>query len=109
MLGRTSRIRSASILVPAAGLFPTVHWRRWLRSIHVRDHESVLKRLALPASAFNLGLLTCWLFGIGTPRTLQGHGIAVRVGFSLWTDLLTRPMDGKDCRGAEHRKLRRRV
>jgi hypothetical protein len=44
-----------------------------LRRAHVRGHENVLKRLLVHASAFNLGLWMRSLFGIGTPRALQGR------------------------------------
>jgi len=46
----------------------------------------VLKRLLIHASAFNLGLWMRKLFGIGTPRSLQGHVAAVRALLStLWS------------------------
>src|SRR5206468_9244675 len=44
-----------------------------LRRAHVRGHEHVLKRLLVHAGAFNLGLWMRTLFGIGTPRGLQGR------------------------------------
>ena len=40
---------------------------------HVRGHENALKRLLIHAGAFNLGLWMRTLFGIGTPRALQGR------------------------------------
>jgi len=43
----------------------------------VRGHENVLKRLLIHASAFNLGLWMRRLFGIGTPRALQGAALAL--------------------------------
>ena len=39
----------------------------------MRGHENVLKRLLVHASAFNLGLWMRTLFGVGTPRGLQGR------------------------------------
>jgi transposase len=57
-----------------------------LRRAHVRRHENVLKRLLVHAGAFNLGLWMRTLFGVGTPRSLQGRLVtlgALRSG--LWT------------------------
>jgi hypothetical protein len=47
-----------------------------LRRAHVRGHENVLKRLLVYAGAFNLGLWIRTLFGVGTPRSLQGRVVA---------------------------------
>lgn len=44
-----------------------------LRRVYVRGHENVLKRLLVHAGAFNLGLWMRTLFGVGTPRSLQGR------------------------------------
>ena len=56
-----------------------------LRRAHVRGHENVLKRLLVHASAFNLGLWMRRLFGVGTPRALQGRALALRALLSaLW-------------------------
>jgi hypothetical protein len=52
----------------------------------VRGHENVLKRLLVHAGAFNLGLLMRTLFGVGTPRGLQGRLAALAAVLStLWT------------------------
>jgi transposase len=59
---------------PCAHLYETGGFRR----AHVRGHENVLKRLLVHASAFNLGLWMRTLFGVGTPRSLQGRLTAVR-------------------------------
>jgi hypothetical protein len=60
--------------------------RQVVRRAHVRGHENVLKRLLAHASAFNLGLWMRSLFGIGTPRTLQGRAIALGTLLStVWT------------------------
>src|SRR5262249_54262356 len=57
-----------------------------LRRAHVRGHENVLKRLLVHASAFNLGLWMRTLFGIGTPRRLQGRLAALgAVLRTLWS------------------------
>ena len=54
---------------PCAHLYET----GGLRRAHVRGHENVLKRLLVHAGAFNLGLWMRTLFGVGTPRGLQGR------------------------------------
>jgi len=53
----------------------------------VRGHENVLKRLLVHAGAFNLGLWMRTLFGVGTPRSLQGRVTALGALLStvLWT------------------------
>ena len=52
----------------------------------MRGHENVLKRLLIHASAFNLGLWMRSLFGIGTPRALQGRTVAFGTVLSaLWS------------------------
>ena len=52
----------------------------------MRGHENVLKRLLVHASAFNLGLWMRSLFGMGTPRALQGRTVAVGAVLStLWS------------------------
>jgi len=57
-----------------------------LRRAHVRGHENLLKRLLVHAGAFNLGLWMRTLFGIGTPRTLQGRAVALGAVLStLWS------------------------
>jgi transposase len=48
-----------------------------LRRTHVRGHENVLKRLLIHAGGFNLGLFMRTLFGVGTPRGLQGRSAAI--------------------------------
>jgi transposase len=54
----------------------------------VRGHKNVLKRLLVHASAFNLGLWMRRLFGIGTPRALQGRAHAVGVLLSTLRSLV---------------------
>ena len=43
----------------------------------MRGHENVLKRLFVHAGAFNLGLWMRTVFGVGTPRSLQGRAVAL--------------------------------
>lgn len=56
------------------------------RRTHVRGLENVQKRYLITAAARNLGLLMRELFGIGTPRSLQGLQRAVRaaIHFALF-------------------------
>jgi transposase len=79
---RLLRRRGELLERPCAHLYET----GGLRRTHLRGHENVLKRLLVHASAFNLGLWMRRLFGIGTPRALQGRAMAVRAVLSLlWT------------------------
>jgi len=79
---RLLRRRGELLERPCAHLYET----GGLRRAHVCGHENVLKRLMIHASAFNLGLWMRRLFGIGTPRGLQGRALAYRVVLSLlWT------------------------
>jgi transposase len=64
---------------PCAHLYET----GGLRRTYVRGHENVLKRLLIHASAFNLRLWMRTLFGIGTPRALQGRVLALPAVLSL--------------------------
>ena len=81
---RLLRRRSDLLERPCAHLYET----GGLRRAHGRGHENVLKRLLVPASAFNLGLLMRTLFGIGTPRALQGHAVAVLAMLTALWDLV---------------------
>ena len=47
-----------------------------LRRVYLRGHSNMLKRLLVPVSACNLGVLMRSLTGTGTPRSLQGHHLA---------------------------------
>jgi len=69
---RLLRRRGELLERPSAHLYET----GGLRRAHVRGHENVLKRLFVHAGAFNLGLWMRTLFGIGTPRSLQGRAVA---------------------------------
>ena len=64
---------------PFAHLYQTGAMRR----VHLRGHENILKRILLHAGALNLGLLMRTLFGVGTPRGLQGRVAAFFV--ALWS------------------------
>jgi transposase len=54
-----------------------------MRRVYLRGHENILKRILLHAGALNLGLLMRTLFGVGTPRGLQGRVAAFFV--ALWS------------------------
>jgi transposase len=76
---RLLRLRGERLERPFAHLYETGRMRR----VHLRGHENILKRVLLQAGAFNLGLLMRQLVGIGTPRSLQGRGLAVLA--CLWS------------------------
>jgi transposase len=79
---RLLRKRGELLERPCAHLYQTGGMRR----AHVRGHENVLKRLLVHASAFNLALWMRSLFGIGTPRALQGRWAGLATMFSaLWS------------------------
>jgi transposase len=78
---RLLRKRGELLERPCAHLYET----GGLRRAHVCGHENVLKRLLVHAGAFNLGLWMRTLFGIGTPRSLQGRVAAFDAFLSaLW-------------------------
>ncbi len=78
---RLLRQRGELLERPCAHLYETGGFRR----VHVRGHENVLKRLLVHAGALNLGLWMRTLFGIGTPRGLQGRLAALGAVLSmLW-------------------------
>jgi transposase len=81
---RLLRRRGELLERPCAHLYET----GGLRRVHVRGHENVLKRLLVHASAFNLGLWMRSLFGIGTPRGLQGRALAVGAVLSTLRSLV---------------------
>ena len=76
-----------------------------MRRTHLRGHDNILKRLLVHAGAFNLGLWMRTLFGVGTPRGLQGR-VAVALGALLtrWSRAsahiaAARPTSDHDARG----------
>jgi transposase len=79
---RLLRKRGELLERPCAHLYET----GGLRRAHARGHENVLKRLLVHAGAFNLGLWMRTLFGVGTPRGLQGRSAAIAALLhALWT------------------------
>ena len=76
------RQRSERLERPNAHLYETGALRR----THLRGHPNILKRLLVHVGGFNLGLLMRTLFGIGTPRSLQGRMAALAACLvALWT------------------------
>ena len=76
---RLMRQRGELLERPFAHMYETGGMRR----VYLRGHENILKRILLHAGALNLGLLMRTLFGVGTPRGLQGRVAAflyLRVG-----------------------------
>jgi transposase len=79
------RRRSERLERPNAHLYET----GGLRRTHLRGHTNILKRLLVHAGGFNLGLFMRTLFGIGTPRSLQGRRAAVvTLLVALWTHVV---------------------
>jgi transposase len=82
---RLLRQRGELLERPFAHLYETGVMRR----VYLRGHQNILKRILLHAAALNLGLLMRTLFGVGTPRSLQGRVAALFV--SQWS--LVMPLD----------------
>ena len=88
---RLLRQRGELLERPFAHLYETGGMRR----VYLRGHQNILKRILLHAAAMNLGLLMRTLFGVGTPRSLQGRVAAlfavvwslVRPSETLWARL----------------------
>jgi transposase len=59
-----------------------------MRRTHLRGHSNILKRLLIHAGGSNLGLVMRQVFGVGTPRGLQGRlAAAMAIVMALWTVL----------------------
>ena len=94
---RLMRRRGELLERPFAHLYETGGMRR----VHLRGHENILKRLLLHVGGLNLGLLMRTLFGVGTPRCLQGRAAAFFIAvwslqrsdtFWAWLPRLYRPV-----------------
>ena len=60
-----------------------------MRRVYLRGHEKILKRLLVHVAGMNLGLYMRKVFGVGTPRTLQGLGKGLSEHFvALWSGLV---------------------
>jgi hypothetical protein len=70
---RLLRQRGERLERPCAHLYETGRMRR----VHLRGHDNIRKRLLVHAGGLNLGLLMRILFGVGTPRSLQGRVAAL--------------------------------
>jgi transposase len=81
---RLLRQRGKRLERPCAHLYETGRMRR----VHLRGHDNIRKRLLVHAGALNLGLLMRTLFGVGTPRGLQGRAVALLA--TLWSLLWPR-------------------
>jgi transposase len=66
---RLLRRRGELLERPFAHLYETGAMRR----VCLRGHPNILKRVLIHTAAMNLGLLMRTLFGVGTPRGLQGR------------------------------------
>jgi transposase len=76
---RLMRRRGELLERPFAHMYETGAMRR----VYLRGHENILKRVLVHAGALNLGLLMRTLFGVGTPRSLQGRVAAFLL--ALWS------------------------
>lgn len=72
---RLLRLRGELLERPFAHLYETGGMRR----VYLRGHPNILKRVLIHTAAMNLGLLMRTLFGVGTPRALQGRLAAVLI------------------------------
>ena len=85
------RGRSERLERPNAHLYETGGMRR----TNLRGHANILKRLFVHIGGFNLGLLMRTLFGVGTPRGLQGRlGALITLIVGLRTHVLGRGRAG---------------
>ena len=90
---RLLRQRGERLERPFAHLYETGRMRR----VHLRGHTNILKRVLVHTAALNLGLLMRTLFGVGTPRALQGRVAALvccvsalrRLPETLWDAIWT--------------------
>jgi hypothetical protein len=103
---RLLRRRGELLERPCAHLYET----GGLRRANLRGHENVLKRLLVHASAFNLGLWMRSLFGVGTPRTLQGRAVALGALLgTLWTLVYEAIAPIWNCDASQHQSGSRRL
>jgi hypothetical protein len=101
------RRRSERLERPNAHLYETGAMRR----THLGGHTNILKRLVVHTGGFNLSLLMRTLFGIGTPRSLQGRlaaVVALVIGLwthamDLWRDHVTPSIDDSSTFRPHHR------
>jgi transposase len=90
---RLLRQRGERLERPFAHLYETGRMRR----VYLRGHTNIRKRALLHTAALNLGLLMRTLYGVGTPRSLQGRVAAllcclwfvIRLPETLWDRIWT--------------------
>ena len=88
---RLLRLRGERLERPFAHVYETGGMRR----VYLRGHTNIRKRLLIHTGGFNLGLLMRTLFGVGTPRSLQGRATAllavlwclIRLPETLWDEI----------------------
>jgi transposase len=88
---RLLRLRGERLERPFAHLYETGGMRR----VYLRGHSNIRKRLLIHTGGFNLGLLMRTLFGVGTPRSLQGCATAllafiwclIRLPETVWDEI----------------------
>jgi hypothetical protein len=59
-----------------------------MRRVHLRGHTNILKRYLVHVAAFNLSLVMRQIFGVGTPRGLQGRLAALAALVRTWIQFL---------------------
>ena len=59
-----------------------------MRRVHLRGHENILKRYLVHVAGFNLSLVMRTVFGVGTPRGLQGRLAAIVALLRAWIHFL---------------------
>jgi transposase len=80
--------------------------RGGMRRAHLRGRTNILKRLVVHAGAANLGLLMRKMFGVGTPKALQGR---LRAVFSLIVSLKLVLQRYREQKTSEGRRFLRRI
>jgi transposase len=61
-----------------------------MRRVHLRGRTNILKRYLVHVAAFNLSLVMREIFGVGTPRGLQGRLAAIVALLRLWIGVIVR-------------------
>ncbi len=59
-----------------------------MRRVHLRGRANILKRYLVHVAAFNLSLVMRQIFGVGTPRGLQGRLAALAALVRAWIQFL---------------------
>ena len=64
-----------------------------MRRVHLRGRANILKRYLVHVAAFNLSLVMRQIFGVGTPRGLQGRLAAIAALLRVWIRFITSILD----------------